>query len=256
MRRHCGNHQETRVYAVLVTCSMSRRPSCATSPKPRRRRPSPKRLRGTASGARRCAAGSRAAGMSAMTRRGQPARLDPRAVDAAMRGEVVPATEGVPVVVAMADYLRRGVARAAAPTTPEYAPPVRAGDGADEVADAGGNAPVVTDLDTRYSALCDAVRAPPTCPRTCARRSPRRGTSRASPTRRAPTLHGDLATLRRAWGCVRARGELWSCTRRRGGRARATCASNGRARAVVQPRHHRRRAMERSDVGRRGGALE
>ena len=137
VRRHCGNHQETRVYTRFWwTCSMSRRPSCATSPKPRRRRPSPKRLRGTASGARRCAAGSAPPGHVGDDPPRAARASRPRAVDAAMRGEVVPATEGVP----WSSRWRTtcvGASRAAAPTTPEYAPPVRAGDGADEVADAG-----------------------------------------------------------------------------------------------------------------------
>lgn len=139
VRRHCGNHQESRVYTRLLVDMLDVEEAIARDIAEAATTETVAEA-AARHGVRRSTMRDRlrAAGMSAMTRRGQPARLDPRAVDAAMRGETVPATEGVPVVVAMADYLRRGVARAAAPTTPEYAPPVRAGDGADEVADAGG----------------------------------------------------------------------------------------------------------------------
>ena len=60
----------------------------------------------------------------------------------------MPATEGVPVVVAMEDYLRRGVA-ARAPTTPEHAPPC-ARVTVPTRSQTRAGAPVVTDLDARY----------------------------------------------------------------------------------------------------------
>ena len=50
-----------------------------------------------------------------------------------MRGETVAAAVAVPAVVTMADYLRRGANVASAPAR-EYAPPVRAGEGAEELA--------------------------------------------------------------------------------------------------------------------------
>lgn len=139
VRRHCGNHQETRVYTRLLVDMLDVEEAIA------RDIAEAAATETVAEAAARHGVRQstmrdklRAAGMTATTRRGQPARLDPRAVDAAMRGEIVPATEGVPVVVTMADYLRRGVARPLVPTTPEYAPPVRASDGAEEIADAGG----------------------------------------------------------------------------------------------------------------------
>ena len=89
--------------------------------------------------------------------------------------------------------------------------------------------PVVGRTSTPFSALCDAVRAPLTPADLRARRSPRQGTSQASPAGGAPTLRGDLATLRRAWDAFAPR---WPGTVR----GDAAGEHRRRARATAQAR--------------------
>ena len=59
---------------------------------------------------------------------------------------------------------------------------------------------MVTDLDTRYSALCDAVRAHPDVPADLRAEITASGhLAGVTYAGGAPTLRGDLAALRRAW---------------------------------------------------------
>ena len=59
---------------------------------------------------------------------------------------------------------------------------------------------MVTDLDARYSALCDAVRAHPDVPADLRAEITASGhLADVTYAGGAPTLRGDLATLRRAW---------------------------------------------------------
>lgn len=76
---------------------------------------------------------------------------------------------------------------------------------------------MVTDLDTRYSALCDAVRAHPDVPADLRAEITASGhLAGVTYAGGAPTLRGDLATLRRAWDAfARAvSSELYEATRR------------------------------------------
>ena len=76
---------------------------------------------------------------------------------------------------------------------------------------------MVTDLDTRYSALCDAVRAHPDVPADLRAEITASGhLAGVIYAGGAPTLRGDLAALRRAWDeLARAvSSELYEATRR------------------------------------------
>lgn len=76
---------------------------------------------------------------------------------------------------------------------------------------------MVTDLDARYSALCDAVRAHPDVPADLRAEITASGhLAGVTYAGGAPTLRGDLATLRRAWDAfARAvSSELYEATRR------------------------------------------
>ena len=88
---------------------------------------------------------------------------------------------------------------------------------------------MVTDLDARYSALCDAVRAHPDVPADLRAEITASGhLAGVTYAGGAPTLHGDLATLRLAWDeLARAvSSELYEATRR----ASASATRDHRAR--------------------------
>ena len=193
-------------------------------------------------------AGSAPPGMSAMTAEGSPrvstrARWTPRCAERSCprrgrprgrRDGGLPASGASRAAARRRPSTRRPCARVTAPRRSQ----TRAG------------APVVTDLDARYSALCDAVRAHPDVP------ADLRAEITASGAPRGRHLRGrgtDATGPRDAAACVgrvRARGEPGTVRGDAAGEHGRRARVHGAGAAMgLQPRHGGGRAVERNDVG-------